>query len=314
MPATFDARTLRDAFGAFLTGVTVVTSTDAQGRPIGFTANSFSSVSLEPPLLLVCVAKRAGSYHALCQADGFAVNILAEDQKTISNTFARPCADRFADIDWSPGQSGSPLLAGTAAWFDCTVHQRVDAGDHMILLGEVKALDNSGKTGLGYARGAYFTPSQTESRLLEHGAQTLHLAAEQGGQLLLVNDGADGWTLPALDKADNESIEQLQPRFVAKFGVPVQMGLLYSIYDDTHSGRQHIVYRASLGAGAVQHGQLFPIQDLPLEQIKDHAIVETLKRYRQESQIGHFGIYFGNEAKGQIHTLNTHITHQAGTQ
>jgi len=257
----------------------------------------------------VCVAKRAGSYHALCQADGFAVNILAEDQKAISNTFARPSDDRFAGLEWQPGHTGSPLLAGTAAWFDCAVHQRVDAGDHMILLGEVKALGNSGKTGLGYARGAYFTPSQTESRLLEHGAQTLHLAAERGGQLLLVSDGAGGWTLPALDKADSESIEQLQPRFAAKFGVPVQMGLLYSIYDDTHSGRQHVVYRASLGAGAVQHGHLFPVQNLPLDNIKNHAIGETLKRYCQESQIGHFGIYFGNEAKGRIHTLNAHIHH-----
>jgi len=311
MPSTFDARALRDAFGAFLTGVTVVTSTDAEGRPFGFTANSFSSVSLEPPLLLVCVAKRAGSYAPLCQASGFAVNILGEDQKDISNTFARPSADRFAGIEWQPGATGSPLLAGAAAWFDCAVHQRVDAGDHMILLGEIKALDNSGKTGLGYARGAYFTPSQTEHRLLEHSAQTLHLAAERDGRIVLLADGDGGWTLPALDKADSESIDQLQPRFAARFGVPVQMGLLYSIYDDTRSSRQHIVYRASLGTGEIHDGRLFAILELPLAQIKDTAIRETLKRYQQETQLGNFGIYFGDQARGQVHALNPSSHQQA---
>jgi len=81
MSTVFDARALRDAFGAFLTGVTIVTSTDKQGKPLGFTANSFSSVSLEPPLLSVCLAKTASSYSVFSATTHFAVNILAEDQK-----------------------------------------------------------------------------------------------------------------------------------------------------------------------------------------------------------------------------------------
>ena len=87
---SFDPRALRDAFGAFANGVTVVTSGPAEGGPIGFTANSFASVSLDPPLLLVCLAKTSRNYALMTGAAGFAVNILAEDQKEVSNTFARP--------------------------------------------------------------------------------------------------------------------------------------------------------------------------------------------------------------------------------
>ena len=142
-----DARALRDAFGAFLTGVTVVTTVDDAGAPIGFTANSFTSVSLDPPLLLVCLAKTSRNYATLTAAKGFGVNILSEDQKDVSNTFARPVEDRFAAVDWRIGPHGSPVFADVAAWFDCATHDVVDAGDHVILIGRVEGFDNSGKTG-----------------------------------------------------------------------------------------------------------------------------------------------------------------------
>nr|WP_241525576.1 flavin reductase family protein [Pseudophaeobacter leonis] len=100
-----------------MTGVTVVTSHDSDGQPIGFTANSFSSVSLEPPLVLVCMANSSSNFKALTQATGFAVNVLAADQKEVSNTFARPVEDRFATVDWHPGPNGAPILAGVSAWF-----------------------------------------------------------------------------------------------------------------------------------------------------------------------------------------------------
>lgn len=161
-----DARALRDAFGAFLTGVTVVTTVDDAGAPIGFTANSFTSVSLDPPLLLVCLAKTSRNYATLTAAKGFGVNILSEGQKDVSNTFARPVEDRFAAVDWRMGPYGSPVFADVAAWFDCATHDVVDAGDHVILIGRVEGFDNSGKTGLGYARGGYFTPALAERACL----------------------------------------------------------------------------------------------------------------------------------------------------
>ena len=99
---------LRDAFGAFMTGVTVVTAYSPAGKPLGFTANSFTSVSLDPPLLLVCLARRSANYAALTSAVGFAVNILAEGQRDIARTFAGKVKDRFASVAWQDGPNGSP--------------------------------------------------------------------------------------------------------------------------------------------------------------------------------------------------------------
>jgi len=287
-----NSRALRDAFGAFLTGVTIVTSTDKQGKPVGFTANSFSSVSLAPPLLSICLAKTASSYSLFNQTAHFAVNILAEDQKALSNTFARPSVDRFAGVDWQLSQNNNPLLKETAAWFDCTVYQRIDAGDHLLLLGEVKAFYNSGKTGLGYARGAYFTPAQTENRLLEHtlGSTQIALVAERDGHVLLTKDNQGGWQLPSLIKSQKQTAAQLPQRFAEVLGVSVQMRLLYSLYDDTQSGQQHIVYRASLGEGTINQGAWFAIDNLP-------------KRYAQESRLGNFGIYLGDQYQGKVHAV-----------
>jgi len=301
-----NSRALRDAFGAFLTGVTIVTTTDAQNKPLGFTANSFSSVSLEPPLLSICLAKTASSYPVFSQTTHFAVNILSEEQKALSNTFARSSADRFAGVNWQCSDNGSPLLADTAAWFDCTLYQRVDAGDHLLLLGAVKAFNNSGKTGLGYARGAYFTPAQTENRLLEQrlGSTQVALVAERDGQILLLKDNQDGWQLPALLKSQTQSTQQLPQRFAEQLGVSVQMGLLYSLYDDTQSGQQHIVYRATLGQGDTDNGQWFAIEHLPITDIKEAAVKDILKRYMQESRLGNFGIYLGDQQQGQVHSVS----------
>ncbi|WP_156668599.1 flavin reductase family protein [Rhizobium aegyptiacum] len=300
-----DPRALRDTFGAFLTGVTVVTTVNDEGAPIGFTANSFTSVSLDPPLLLVCLAKTSRNYQTLMTASGFAVNILAEDQKDVSNTFARPVEDRFAAVDWRKGPFGSPVFSEVAAWFDCSAHERVDAGDHVILIGKIEAFDNSGRTGLGYARGGYFTPALTEKNLLESvdGSLSVGAVAERAGEILLVPDGNDGLTLPFFEKAESESMEALEPQFAADIGLSIRTGLLYSIYDDTSVGRQHMVYRAALGEGVPKVGKLFPLQQLPLDMIKNSAVRETVKRYAQESMLGNFGIYFGNQEKGRVHAV-----------
>lgn len=302
---TFDPRTLRDAFGAFLTGVTVITSFNEQGDPIGFTANSFTSVSLDPPLLLVCLARTSRNYAALTGAKGFGVNVLSEGQKEISNTFARPVEDRFASVTWKKGPFGAPVFADVAAWFDCSMHQLVDAGDHVILIGRIEGFENSGRTGLGYARGGYFTPALAEKTLLANAEDGLLLGAvaERDGEVLLVGDGKGSWTLPFVEKAENDGLEALERHLACQIGLSIQTGLLYSVYEDTKTGRQHVVYRASLGKGEPQAGRLFLIQDLPLRQISDPAVRELVKRYAQESTLGNFGVYFGNQEKGRVHVV-----------
>lgn len=301
----FDPRALRDAFGAFLTGVTVVTTFNEEGAPIGFTANSFTSVSLDPPLLLVCLAKTSRNFAALTGARGFGINILSEGQKDISNTFARPVEDRFAAVDWQRGPFGSPVFGGVSAWFDCSMHENVDAGDHVILIGRIEGFENSGKTGLGYARGGYFTPALAEKSLLANadGSLLLGAVAERDGEILLVDDDKGGWTLPFVQKAEGEGMEALEQHVAATVGPVLNTGLLYSVYEDTETNRQHVVYRATLGGGDIRTGRLFAVQAPPLGDIADNAVRELVKRYAQESTLGNFGVYFGNQDKGRVHAV-----------
>jgi flavin reductase (DIM6/NTAB) family NADH-FMN oxidoreductase RutF len=301
---SFDPRALRDAFGSFLTGVTVVTTHSAEGQAVGFTANSFTSVSLDPPLLLVCLAKSSRNFATLTQSSGFAVNILAEDQKEVSNTFAKPVEDRFAAIEWQRGPHGAPVFANVAAWFDCATQQVVDAGDHVILIGRVEAFENSGRTGLGYARGAYFTPALADKSLLTsvEGGIRLGAVAERDGAVLLVEDGRGGWTLPFVEKPEAEGVEALEGFFADAVGLSVRIGLLYSVYEDTNTGTQQAVYRATLGPGLPRTGRFFPLDEVPAE-IHDPAVRDILKRFAAESTLGNFGVYFGNQKRGRVHAV-----------
>ncbi|HYG26188.1 MAG TPA: flavin reductase family protein [Caulobacteraceae bacterium] len=133
-----DARALRDAFGCFTTGVTVVTTRRADGTPVGFTANSFASVSLEPPLALVCVDLAAKSLPALEQAGAFAVNVLHADQRDIARRFTRKEGDRFEGTPFKTWETGAPVLDGCMANFECETHQAFDAGDHRVFVGRIR--------------------------------------------------------------------------------------------------------------------------------------------------------------------------------
>ena len=148
---------LRNAFGSFTTGVTVVATREADGTPRGFTANSFSSVSLDPPLLLVCIAKSALSLRVFQEASCFSVNILEQSQAEVSRIFASQAVDKFDRVPWDKGVFEIPLLRGSLARFTCETDRQIDAGDHAILLGKVIAFDYQNGTPLSYFRGQYGT-------------------------------------------------------------------------------------------------------------------------------------------------------------
>jgi len=144
----------RHAAGRFATGITVATVTDPDGAPHGLTVNSFTSVSLEPPLVLVCIAHAAVTVECFRTAKYFGVNILASDQREISDHFARKGHNRFATIEWISGETGVPLLPGVLATMECEVYSTVRAGDHDIFLGEVLRIDvNEGRPLLYWASG-----------------------------------------------------------------------------------------------------------------------------------------------------------------
>ena len=155
---SFDSRQLRNVLGTFTTGVTIVTTRDANGVPHGVTANSFSSVSLEPPLVLWSQALTSRSLPAFRDSDHFAVNILADDQVAVSQHFARQQEDKFANMEYSDGLGGVPVLQGTVAHFECVKVASYPAGDHIIYLGRVERVSHSGRRPLAFAHGRYMVP------------------------------------------------------------------------------------------------------------------------------------------------------------
>ena len=134
---TDTAQALRNAFGHFATGVTIITAMDAQGAAVGVTANSFSSLSLDPPLVLWSLAKTSSNYSVFEKATHFAIHVLDASQTSVAQHFAKRGTDRFASIGHTPGTGGVPLLADFHACFECETHSMTDGGDHTILIGRV---------------------------------------------------------------------------------------------------------------------------------------------------------------------------------
>ncbi len=134
-----DKSTFFSIMGAFPTGVTVVTTIDAQGQPLGLTSNAFTSVSADPPLLLVSVDKRSSTLPALQTTRKFVVNFLKQDRGPISDRFASKMTDKFDGVAWRPAANGMPVLHDDVlAWAECSLAQEVDSGDHILFIGSVE--------------------------------------------------------------------------------------------------------------------------------------------------------------------------------
>jgi flavin reductase (DIM6/NTAB) family NADH-FMN oxidoreductase RutF len=152
---TIDRSELRRVMGHFATGVAVITTRDDDGKPYGLTANALCSVSLEPPLLLVCVDKRAESHPAFTRSGVFAVNILGHGHEELSRRFAVSGGEKFVDVGHRAGVTGAPLLEGVLGVVECRVVAVHDAGDHTIYIGEVQDLEASDGEPLLFFRGNY---------------------------------------------------------------------------------------------------------------------------------------------------------------
>jgi flavin reductase (DIM6/NTAB) family NADH-FMN oxidoreductase RutF len=127
----------RRACGRFATGVTIASVLDASGAPHGLTVNSFTAVSLEPPLVMICLGHAVSAIEHFRAAKHFGINVLAEGQRDLSDRFARKGEDRFDGLEWQPGVTGVPLLPGVVAAIECAVHRRFTAGDHDVFVGEM---------------------------------------------------------------------------------------------------------------------------------------------------------------------------------
>ncbi len=184
----FDPQAFRDALGSFVTGVTIVTARDGEGRPFGLTANSFNSVSLDPPMVLWSLSLRSRTLPVFRDATSWAVHVLAADQQPMSDRFARPGDDKFAGLAVMDGPEGAPLIEGYAARFGCRARFEYEGGDHAIFLGEVVDFDRREAAPLIYHGGRYgrVMRAPTGEDLEREG-----LAETLGGELSLTASGAE---------------------------------------------------------------------------------------------------------------------------
>lgn len=298
---THDPKALRNAFGAFATGVTVITTRQPDGTPRGFTANSFTSVSLDPALLLVCLAKTAHSAEVFAEAPHFAVNILAQDQKAVSGLFASRAPDKFDHCAWTPGPADMPLIDGALAQFTCARHQLVDAGDHLILLGRVEHFATAVGQPLGYFRGNYFSIG-IEKDLAEAAAAT---KGSRLGAVLACNNGVllkdEGGQL-RLPLAPEPTLDSLTAK-LASLGLSPEIDFVYATFDDRTTGG-HAVYYHGQVSGALPPGfRIVPLADLAEAQIANPAEAQMLARYADDFRNGSFSIYHGTESTGQTRQI-----------
>ena len=168
--ASFDPQAFRAALGTFTTGVTIITTRSADGAPVGITANSFNSVSLNPPLVLWSLAKTARSLPVFEEGLHWNVHVLSADQEALSGSFATQGSDKFAGLALDPGISSAPLLPGCTARFQCRTAFRYDGGDHVIFVGEVLAYDRSELPPLVYQAGQYAIAARKPRQELRLGA------------------------------------------------------------------------------------------------------------------------------------------------
>jgi 4-hydroxyphenylacetate 3-hydroxylase, reductase component len=151
-----DPRALRNTLGQFATGVTVITTVGPDGAFVGLTANSFSALSLDPPLILWSLRRASPSLAAFEAEDRFVINVLSEAQVDISRRFASPVPDKFDGVPHAESADGMPLLHGAAAWFECRTVTRQQAGDHMLFIAQVERFASADLTPLIFHAGGYF--------------------------------------------------------------------------------------------------------------------------------------------------------------
>lgn len=307
MAIGIDLKELRRALGAFMTGVTVITTLDETGAPRGFTANSFTSVSLDPPLVLFCVAKAAATAPVFAAASAFAVNILAEGQREISGLFAAKVADRFGKVDWRPGETGSPVLAGAAAWLDCRRHDVVDAGDHLVVIGRVIAFDHGPANPLGYCRGSYITSGLEQAAVAAARLGTrVGAVLERGDRLLLLDDPVQGGLAPPIsDRLGKPGQGSGLHGRLDSLGVEADIGFLYAVFEDKATGALTVYYRGEIAGTppAELESALYAFDDIPWPRLADDTLRNMLRRYVVERREDFFGIYIGDREAGRVRRL-----------
>ncbi|NVO28882.1 flavin reductase family protein [Donghicola sp. C2-DW-16] len=300
----FDPRALRSAFGRFMTGVTVVTARTADGTPVGFTANSFTSVSMDPPLLLVCPGKFLSTYDTFASCTAFAISILAEGQENTATTFASFKGDRFAAVPHTLDARGIPLIDGAIATFSCTTHSATAAGDHTILIGQVTDFTSPGGRGLGYANGQFFSLGLERSARDPSAKVNLCGAVLRYMDRVLLEQTDQGYRLPLFQTPDRMGLRDTLAAGLAARHVAADLGPVYSVYEDAATGEHFTWLLAKVSAVEPASGLVaVPIDDLPGLRFASAPVGRMMARFAAESRTRDFTLYLGDADRGDIHAL-----------
>jgi flavin reductase (DIM6/NTAB) family NADH-FMN oxidoreductase RutF len=311
MKPAIDTRDLRNVLGVFATGVTVVTTRDDDDRPRGFTANSFTSVSLDPPLILVCVARNIGAAPAFIDTRHFAVNILSAGQQSVSTAFGTRAGTKFEAVSYTNGGAGSPIIEGVAAWLECETHDTVEQGDHVILVGRVLDYAYSTANPLGYCRGAYVTFGLAQDALnaaQASGPVRVGAIIEHDGTIYLEPDGNGRVGLPSARRLGSADDPGTLVGRLSAAGVRMELSFIYAVFDDSEQGVQYIFYRAEARKPDASLRDRFVAFDaIPWPRLPDDAIRTMLRRYVTERQENVFGIYMGDHRSGTVRALSERV-------
>lgn len=311
-----DLRQYREALGSFLTGVTIVTTIDEEGRDRGMTANSFTSVSLDPPLVLVCIDKRASSYGAFATAAGYAVHILGAEQLDLAKRFASKSPDKFDGLELRRSSVGVPLLSDAHAVLACTVHTVVDAGDHAVLIGEVEGFERNDRRPLGFYQGKLqsFTAEEEVAALAQARGAELRvlwvLETVDGALILRRTDGGHRLPESSVPPAELEA-GALSDAASAALDAPVIIDFLYSMYGTPADGLT-LVYRGRVdptGTGTLRREGLSAVAaDDAIDLLQDPGEKAVAERYVNERGDASFGIYAGSIELGAVAPVHAPIS------
>ena len=282
-----------------------MTTIDSDDAKYGLTANSFTSVSLDPPLVLICLDHQSRSLVALRESGVFAVNIVSESQRDLSMTFASSASDKFDGVETFAATTGAAIFPDSVAWLDCRMTDIISAGDHDVVVGQVVDMAETTALPLGYYRGSFFNVSDEQSAPDTAGQAVFGVIVEyNGGVLLCRNKDTGKWSFPEGPAGESELPLGGLREMLLDAGVPTTLSFLYSVAEIPHSKYAMLLYRGELsGPPRIvdrDNWKLFDAADVPWDEIRDYETEMTLKRYFKERSSGRFGLFADTGNGGRI--------------
>lgn len=308
-----ESRAIRTMLGSFLTGVTVVATRGAEGQLRAFTANSFTSVSLDPALVLVCLGKSSSSCNIFAEATSFSINILNGTQRDLSSGFgSREPATKYKALS-SLVDAEVPYVGGSLATMICDRYQVLDAGDHILLMGKITRFSFEEGQPLGFFRGSYVAlgPAVAEIEQLEAPLMVGGILDIDGKVLLTRKRRSGDWQLPASFLPHGAKHSEVLSVLFGKLGVHANANLLYSLFQE--SGESPTTMMFSMDGSALPAGHeapdgsdvaFFGPEDKPWDIIQGDMKRGMLRRYFEERAAGRFGIYYDTADGGRVAALD----------